>query len=92
KAQVSISFSNATQVAIQSAKVVLLQDKLPLIKEVISLSQRTMRIIRQNLFWAFFYNILMLPLAAVGWLNPMWAAAAMSLSSLMVVFNSLRLR
>ena len=90
-ATVGISLGNATQVAIQSAKVILLNGGLSLLPELISLSRRTVRVVKQNLFWAFFYNVLMVPLAAVGMLNPMLAAAAMSISSVFVVLNSLRL-
>lgn len=92
KAQVGISMSNATQVAIQSAQVVLLKGNLTLLTKTIHISKRILKIIKQNLFWAFFYNVMMIPLAAIGMLNPMLAAGAMSLSSIMVVGNSLRLR
>lgn len=92
KADVGISLGGATQVAIQSAKVVLLNDQLTLLPYLLSLSKKTLQIIRQNLFWAFFYNVLMIPLAASGRLDPMMAAGAMALSSLLVVANSLRLR
>lgn len=89
---VGISLGNATQIAIQSAKVILLSGDLHQLPELIVLSRRTMRIVKQNLFWAFFYNVLMVPLAAMGMLNPMLAAAAMSVSSVFVVLNSLRLK
>lgn len=92
KAQVGISMSNATQIAIQSAQVVLLKGNLQLLSKTLQISRKILKIIRQNLFWAFFYNVLMIPLAAVGILNPMLAAGAMSLSSIMVVGNSLRLK
>ncbi|MGB0931029.1 MAG: heavy metal translocating P-type ATPase [Chitinophagales bacterium] len=92
KAQVGISMSNATQIAIQSAQVVLLKGNLRLLTKTIQISKRILKIIKQNLFWAFFYNVLMIPLAAMGMLNPMLAAGAMSLSSIMVVGNSLRLK
>lgn len=92
QAHVGISLGNATQVAIQSAQVILLRPDLRLLPFAFRLANQTMRVIRQNLFWAFAYNILMIPFAAIGIVNPMIAAAAMSLSSMLVVLNSLRLR
>ena len=92
KADVGISLGNATQVAVQSAKVVLLNNRLASIPTLLNLSRSTLYIIRQNLFWAFIYNALMIPLAATGRLNPMLASAAMALSSLLVILNSLRLK
>lgn len=91
-ATVGISLGGATPIAIQAARVVLLHPNLQLLPQLIQMSRQTMRVVKQNLFWAFAYNLLMLPLAAVGKLNPMLAAAAMSVSSLLVVANSLRLR
>ncbi|MFK7907521.1 MAG: heavy metal translocating P-type ATPase [Chitinophagales bacterium] len=92
KATVGISMSNATQIAIKSAQVVLLKGNLNLLPKTIHISRQILKVIKQNLFWAFFYNVLMIPLAAMGYLNPMLAAGAMSLSSMMVVGNSLRLK
>jgi len=92
KATVGISLSNATQVAIKSAQVILLKGNLSLLPKVWSISKITLVTIKQNLFWAFFYNIITIPIAAVGLLNPMVAAATMAFSDIFVVLNSLRLR
>lgn len=95
---VGISMGGATDVALNSADVILLDDDLEKIVTLIEISKRTIRNIKQNLFWAFFYNICMIPIAT-GLLkpfgvmiNPMLASFAMTLSSLTVVFNALRLK
>jgi P-type Cu+ transporter len=92
KANIGISLSDATQVAIQSAQVILLKGNLDLLKSAYGISKITLITIKQNLFWAFFYNIIAIPIAAVGMLNPMIAAASMAFSDVFVVLNSLRLR
>jgi Cu+-exporting ATPase len=91
-ATVGISLSNATQVAIKSAQIILLNGNLNLLSKAWSISSTTLTTIKQNLFWAFFYNIIAIPIAAFGFLNPMIAAASMALSDVIVVVNSLRLR
>ncbi|MFA4852206.1 MAG: heavy metal translocating P-type ATPase, partial [Bacteroidales bacterium] len=92
KASVGISLSNATQIAIKSAHIVLLKGNLNLLPKAWSISRITLTTIKQNLFWAFFYNIIAIPVAAVGLLNPMIAAASMAFSDVFVVVNSLRLK
>jgi len=91
-AEVGISFVAGTDVALESADITLLGDDLTLIPEAIELARRSMRIIKQNLFWAFFYNLVAIPLAAGGKIPPGIAAAVMMCSSIGVVLNSLRLR
>jgi len=81
-----------TDVAICAADLILLRDDLRVVPEAITLARATLTTIRRNLAWAFGYNAAAVPLAALGFLNPLIAAAAMTMSSVLVVANSLRLR
>ena len=91
-ATVGCAMAGGTDIAMESSSLTLTDQNLNKLLQAVLIAKKTMRIIRQNLFWAFFYNLLMLPLAAFGYLSPIFAAMAMALSSTCVIFNSLRLR
>ena len=93
KAQVGISLSNATQVAVQSADIILLGNTgMKQLYESLLISKHTLKTIKQNLFWAFFYNVVAIPIAAVGLLSPMVGALSMAFSDVIVIGNSIRLK
>jgi P-type Cu+ transporter len=99
QADLGIAMASGTDIAVEAADITLVRNDLNLVPMSINLSKRTLRVIKQNLFWAFFYNVILIPFAAgalyplTGWqLNPMIASMAMALSSVSVVSNSLRLK
>ncbi len=92
QSDVGIALGTGTDIAIESSSIVIIRNDLNVLVTALQLSKKTIRTIKQNLFWAFFYNVICIPLAALGLLNPMFAALAMSLSSVSVVSNSLRIK
>ena len=93
QASVGISISDSSDIAIQSAQIILLDKKeMMILFRAITISQLTYQTIKQNLFWAFFYNVIAIPIAALGMLNPMIGALSMAFSDVIVIGNSLRLK
>ena len=92
RASLGISLSTASQVAIQSAQIVLLNGQLQALPKAMNICKTTLSTIRGSLFWAFAYNIIAIPMAAMGFLNPMWGALFMAFSDVVVIGNSIRLR
>lgn len=92
KASLGVSMGQASAVAIESAQVILLNDHLSSLEKAFRIGKVTVKTIRENLFWAFAYNIVAIPIAALGFLNPMWGALFMAFSDVVVIGNSIRLK
>ena len=92
KAHVGVSYSKASEVAVKSASIVLLNHNLEMVQKAYQICTHTYLTIKQNLFWAFAYNILAIPLASMGYLNPIFAALTMAFSDIVVIVNSIRLK
>ena len=92
RADLGMAVVTGTDIALGAADLILVRDDLDVVPTAIVLARRTLRTIHGNLLWAFGYNLAALPVAAAGLLNPLISSAAMALSSLLVVSNSLRLR
>ena len=92
QADLGIAVSRASDIAHEAADIILLNPKSKRFLESLGLARATLRTIKQNLFWAFFYNAIGIPLAALGFMSPILCAAAMGLSDLVVIGNALRLR
>ena len=92
KADIGISMGSGAGAAIQSAKIILLKDNLSNLGKALGITKATVQTIRQNLFWAFAYNVVAIPFAAMGYLNPMWGALFMAFSDVVVIGNSIRLK
>jgi Cu+-exporting ATPase len=91
QAELGIAVSRASDVAREAADIILLKSEIEAVPEALGLARATLRTIKQNLFWAFFYNTLGVPLAAMGFISPIICAAAMGFSDLIVIGNALRL-
>ena len=91
-ADIGIAMGTGTHAAQSASDLTIIGDDPKLIPFAIRLAHRTRRTIRQNLFWAFIYNLILIPVAAAGYLNPVLAGSAMAFSSITVVINSLRMR
>jgi Cu+-exporting ATPase len=91
QADLGIAVSRASDLAREAADIILLKSEIEAVPEALGLARATLRTIKQNLFWAFFYNALGVPLAALGFISPILCAAAMGVSDLIVIGNALRL-
>lgn len=91
KADVGISFADGTKIAADTADIVIMDDNIDKLKQLTDIAHSTVRTVKQNIFWAFSYNIVAIPIAALGFLNPMVAAISMAFSDIIVILNSVRL-